>query len=193
MAFPLLHSTVVIVHTAGHSTHALADFIALLEAHAIRAVADVRRFPASRRHPHFAREALARSLAEHGIGYEWLPDLGGRRPVRPDSPHTAWRLPAFRGYADHMETREFQDALERLLALAAVQSTTVMCAEAVPWRCHRQLIADALLARGVDVRHVLAPTKSEAHHLTPFARLEGTRVVYDDGQPPLPTPPTRKS
>ena len=183
----------MIVHTVGHSTHALADFIALLESHAIRAVADVRGFPASRRHPHFAREALARSLAEHGIAYEWFPDLGGRRPVRPDSPHTAWRLAAFRGYADHMETREFQDALARLIALATAQSTTVMCAEAVPWRCHRQLIADALIARAVNVRDVLAPTRAQPHHLTSFARLDGTRVVYDDGQPSLPGRPPRKS
>ena len=182
----------MIVHTVGHSTHALADFMALLESHAIRTVADVRRFPASRRHPHFAREALARALAEQGIAYEWFPDLGGRRPARPDSPHTAWRLAAFRGYADYMETREFQEALARLTALAAAQSTTVMCAEAVPWRCHRQLIADALLVRDVDVRHVTAPTKWQPHHLTPFARVESTRVVYDDGQPSLPGPP-RKS
>ena len=182
----------MIVHTVGHSTLALADFVVLLESYAIRTIADVRRFPASRRHPHFAREPLARSLAEHGISYEWLPDLGGRRPTRPDSPHTAWRLPAFRGYADHMDVREFQEALERLTALATIQPTTVLCAEAVPWRCHRQLIADALLARGIDVNHVLTATKSQPHHLAPFARLEGTRVVYDDGQPSLPKPTPRK-
>jgi len=168
----------VIVHTVGHSTLALADFLALLEAHAIRAVADVRRFPASRRHPHFAREALAPALAKHGIAYEWFPDLGGRRSTRPDSPHTAWRLPAFRGYADHVDTPEFQEALDRLLALAAARSTTVMCAEAVPWRCHRSLIADALLVRGVAVEEIVSETRRSPHKLTPFARVAGTSVTY---------------
>jgi uncharacterized protein (DUF488 family) len=178
----------VIVHTVGHSTLSLGDFLDLLESHAIQTVADVRRFPASRRHPHFARESLARSLLERGISYEWVEALGGRRPTHPDSPHTAWRLPAFRGYADHMDTTEFQEALTRLILLTTTRPTTVLCAEAVPWRCHRQLMADALLARGIEVRHILTRTTAQPHHLTPFARQEGTRVIYDAGQPSLPTP-----
>ena len=178
----------MVVHTVGHSTLALADFLALLAGHGVRAVADVRRFPASRRHPHFAREALARELAPVGIAYHWLPGLGGRRRGRPDSPHVAWRSAAFRAYADHMETGEFRQELSRLLALARERPTAVMCAEAVPWRCHRQLIADALVARGIEVRHLLGKAPPEAHRLTRFARVEGERVVYDRSELELPTP-----
>jgi uncharacterized protein (DUF488 family) len=169
----------VIVHTVGHSILPLDDFLTLLRTHRLDGVADVRRFPASRRHPHFAREALARALQEAGLSYRWLPALGGRRAVCPDSPHVGWRSAAFRGYADHMDTAEFAAGLTELLSLARGQAVAVMCAEAVPWRCHRQLVADALLARGVGVRHVLGTTAPEAHHLTPFARLVGERVVYD--------------
>jgi len=176
----------VIVYTIGHSTLPLDDFLARLTAHGIQAIADVRRFPASRRHPHFARAALAAALAARGVGYAWLPALGGRRRGAPHSPHVAWRSASFRAYADHMETPEFQAGLAALLADAATCPTAVMCAEALPWRCHRQLVADALLARDVDVRHIVGPHAAEPHRLTPFARLEGTRVVYDGGQPPLP-------
>ena len=173
----------MIVYTVGHSTLSLADFLALLATREIGALVDVRRYPASRRHPHFAREALAESLAEAAIDYLWLPGLGGRRHGRPDSPHVAWRSASFRAYADHMETTEFCDDLGRLLDVARVRATAVMCAEAVPWRCHRQLIADALLARGIEVRHLISPSAApEAHRLTPFARLDGERVVYDRGQ-----------
>jgi uncharacterized protein (DUF488 family) len=175
----------VVVHTVGHSTRSLADFVALLRAHAIEAVADVRRHPGSGRHPHFAREALAAGLERERIGYLWLPGLGGRRRGRPDSPHVAWRSASFRAYADHMETPEFAAELARLLELARVSPTAVMCAEAVPWRCHRQLIADALVARGIEVRHATSAARPGTHRLTPFARLEGTRVVYDAGQPAL--------
>jgi uncharacterized protein (DUF488 family) len=173
----------VIVHTVGHSTLPLADFLALLASGDVGAIADVRRYPASRRHPHFAREALAESLAAAGVDYRWLPGLGGRRRGRPDSPHVAWRSASFRAYADHMETGEFQDELARLLEVARVRPTAIMCAEAVPWRCHRQLIADALLARGIAVRHLIRRDAApEPHRLTSFARLEGERVVYDRGQ-----------
>jgi uncharacterized protein (DUF488 family) len=175
----------VIVHTVGHSTRPLADFLALLHGHGIAAVADVRRFPGSRRHPHFVRDALAAALAGEGLGYAWLEALGGRRHGRADSPHVAWRNAAFRAYADHMDTAEFRAGLDALLRLAAERPTAVMCAEAVPWRCHRQLVADALTARGVCVRHVTGPGAADIHRLTPFARLEGERVVYDGGQPPL--------
>jgi len=172
----------VVVHTLGHSTLPLADFLALLEGHDIAAIADVRRFPASRRHPHFGRDALVAALAPTGRSYLWLPALGGRRAGRPGSPHVAWQNAAFRAYADHMETAEFQDGLGVLLALAAERPTAVLCAEAVPWRCHRQLIADALVARGIEVRHVLGPVAAQPHRLTPFARLEGSRLLYDGGQ-----------
>ena len=172
----------MVVYTLGHSTLPLEDFLALLRAHGIAAIADVRRFPASRRHPHFSREALAAALARAGVAYTWLHGLGGRRAGQAGSPHVAWRNPSFRAYADHMETAEFADGLSRLLALGSAGAIAVMCAEAVPWRCHRQLIADALLARGIEVRHVLSTVPPEAHRLTAFARLEGERVVYDGGQ-----------
>jgi uncharacterized protein (DUF488 family) len=173
----------VVVHTLGHSTLTLDEFLALLEAHGLDAVADVRRFPASRRHPHFAREPLAAALAAGGSAYSWLVSLGGRRDPRPESPHVAWRNAAFRGYADHMDGAEFRQGLDALLVLAAGHRTALMCAEAVPWRCHRQLIADALVGRGVEVRHVTGRRDAEPHRLTPFARVEGDRIVYDRGVP----------
>ena len=173
----------MVVHTLGHSTLALEDFLGLLGAHAIDTVADVRRFPASRRHPHFAREPLAAALAAHGISYSWMPALGGRRGARPDSPHVAWRNAAFRGYADHMDGAEFREGLAALLRLAEGRRAAIMCAEAVPWRCHRQLVSDALVARGIEVRHVTGRGDAAAHRLTPFARVEGDRVVYDRGVP----------
>jgi uncharacterized protein (DUF488 family) len=169
----------VIVYTLGHSTLDLAAFLERLALHGIAGIADVRTFPASRRHPHFAREALSRSLAAAGVAYDWLPALGGRRKARADSAHAGWRVEGFRGYADHMESGEFASGLARLVEIAALRPTAVMCAEAVPWRCHRQLLADALLVRGVDVRHVTGPSAAQAHRLTPFARLDGERLVYD--------------
>jgi uncharacterized protein (DUF488 family) len=168
----------VTVYTLGHSTLDLDAFLALLARHGIAGIADVRRFPASRRHPHFGREALAASLAAAGVAYEWLPSLGGRRPAHAGSPHVGWRVEAFRGYADHMESAEFAGGLARLLELAAARPTAIMCAEAVPWRCHRQLVADALVARGVEVRHVVGAAENP-HRLTAFARVQGERIVYD--------------
>ena len=176
----------MVVYTLGHSTRPLVDFLELLSAHGIAAVADVRRYPASRRHPHFAREALATSLPEAGVTYTWFPDLGGRRAPRPDSPHTAWESAAFRGYADHVDTGEFETALTDLLTLARARPTAIMCAESLPWRCHRQLIADTLTARGVEVRDVIDESPPIRHHLPAFARVSGTRVIYDVGQLPLP-------
>jgi uncharacterized protein (DUF488 family) len=178
----------VVVHTVGHSTSPLDAFLELLRRHGIAALADVRRHPGSRRHPHFAREALAAALAAACIGYVWIPALGGRRRGRADSPHLAWRNAAFRAYADHMETPEFARGLAELLELARAAPTAVVCAEAVPWRCHRQLIADALVACGVEVRHLLGARPPEVHRLTPFARREGTRLVYDGGQAALAPP-----
>jgi uncharacterized protein (DUF488 family) len=181
----LLHSRPVTVYTLGHSTRTADELLALLGTHGIVGVADVRRYPASRRHPHFAREALSRTLAAAGLHYAWLPALGGRRAAAPDSPHVAWREGAFRGYADHIETAEFRDGLTTLLDLAAARPTAILCAEAVPWRCHRQLIADALVARGVTVLHVLGSGAPRRHTLSRLARLDGDRIVYDVGELPL--------
>jgi len=151
----------------------------LLTEHGIQVLVDVRRFPASRRHPQFAREALAASLAGAGIEYIHEPDLGGRRAARPDSQHTAWRVEAFRGYADYMESPEFTAALKRLIERATGTPTAILCAEAVPWRCHRRLISDALVARGVEVLHILGPGQAKPHELDPNARiLSGGRLLY---------------
>ncbi|MGH8211795.1 MAG: DUF488 family protein [Rhodanobacteraceae bacterium] len=143
------------IWTIGHSTRSLQEFLALLADNDIEALADVRRYPGSRRHPHFNAETLARALKEAGIEYEPFPELGGRRKPRPDSPHTQWRNVAFRAYADYMDTPEFHAGIERLAALAREKRTAVMCSEAVWWRCHRRLIADGFRARSVRVLHIL--------------------------------------
>ena len=172
------------VWTIGHSTRSLDALVGLLHAHGITRVADVRRFPRSRRHPHVNAEALTRDLPAAGIAYRHLPGLGGFRRARKNSRNTAWRNASFRGYADYMETGEFSGQLDALLEEARQGPTAIMCAEAVPWRCHRSLISDALLARGVEVRHILGEAPAEAHALTAGARIEGTRVVYP-GEPDL--------
>jgi len=158
------------VLTIGHSTRTLAELLGLLAEFEATTLVDVRRFPGSRRYPHFGGPALARSLAEVGIGYEHEPDLGGRRDPSPASVNTAWRVAAFRGYADHMASPEFRAGLERVLARSQAGRPVIMCAEAVPWRCHRQLIADTLVARGLAVRHILGPGQERAHELNPSAR-----------------------
>jgi uncharacterized protein (DUF488 family) len=165
------------IWTIGHSTRSLEDFLALLRRDGIRQLADVRTFPASRRYPHFGRDALAPALAAAGIAYSHHPALGGRRRPRPDSPNDGWRNSGFRGYADHMATPEFQRALDELVALGAHASAAIMCAEAVPWRCHRSLIADALIARGVDVLDIM-DAKTAPHALTPFAVVRDAHVSY---------------
>jgi uncharacterized protein (DUF488 family) len=175
----------VTVYTLGHSTRTADELIDLLRRHDIRGVADVRRYPASRRHPQFARDALQQTLPAAGVRYDWLPALGGRRPVRPDSRHVAWREAGFSGYADHMETAEFAEGLAVLLELAAERPTAIMCAEAVPWRCHRQLIADALVTRGLAVMHVIDGGPARPHTLSRLARVDGDRIVYDAGHLPL--------
>jgi len=168
-----------VVYTIGHSTREFPEFLGLLESQQIRHVVDVRRYPASRRYPQYARAALESALAAAGIAYTHEQDLGGRRQPRPDSPNTAWRSLSFRGYADYMDSDSYQAALARLIALSADSRIAVMCAEAVPWRCHRQLIADALVARGHDVGHILSLDRVDAHRLTPFARIESDgRVRY---------------
>ena len=171
------------VFTAGHSTRPIEELLALLAEHGVRTLVDVRRFPGSRRHPQFSRDTLAASLAGAGIQYVHEPGLGGRRAARPDSPHTAWRVEAFRGYADHMETPEFETALRRLIQRAAGETVAILCAEAVPWRCHRRLISDALVARGLQVLHILGPNRADPHELDANARvLPGDRLLYDRPQ-----------
>jgi uncharacterized protein (DUF488 family) len=172
------------VWTIGHSTRSLDTLVALLRAHGIERLADVRRFPRSRRHPHFDTDALAGDLPAAGLAYRHFPGLGGFRRARADSPNTGWRNASFRGYADYMDTAEFAGHLAALLEEARRGPTAIMCAEAVPWRCHRSLISDALLARGEEVRHILGPERADLHALTAGARLEGTRVVYP-GEPDL--------
>lgn len=165
------------VHTVGHSTRGLEEFLALLRAHAVGVVVDVRRWPTSRRFPHFRKDELERALAADGVRYVWRGDLGGYRRPSPGSPNTGWRVGAFRAYADFMLTAEFDRIVAELEALAARERVALMCAEATPWRCHRQLLADAFLVRGWDVRHITERGCSP-HRLTPFARVEGTRIVY---------------
>lgn len=169
--------------TVGHSTLPIAEFVELLGAHGVDLLVDVRRYPGSRRHPHFAREPLAAALATAGIAYHHEPGLGGRRRPRPDSPHTAWRVAGFRAYSDYMETAEFRAALARLEALAEGRAVAVMCAEAVPWRCHRRLVADALVARGRPVEHILSPTRVDPHELSPHAVVAGPdgKLAYPAG------------
>jgi uncharacterized protein (DUF488 family) len=166
------------IWTVGHSNKSLEDFLLLLNSQNIRVLADVRRFPASRRHPHFSGEQLAATLAKEGIEYVHLPELGGRRPARPDSPNTAWRNEAFRGYADYMMTEPFQGGVERLIALAADQRTAMMCAEALWWQCHRRLIADYLKAAGHQVIHILGPGKTQEHPFTSAARVSDGKLSY---------------
>ncbi len=168
----------VTIWTIGHSTRAWDEFLALLRENRIELLADVRHFPASARVPWTNRAVLAERLGREGIGYEHLVDLGGYRTPRPDSTNLGWRNASFRAYADYMETEPFAAALETLLDTARRRRTAVMCAEAVPWRCHRGLLSDALLARGVRVIHILAPGSTQDHRLTPFAKVHGGRVTY---------------
>jgi uncharacterized protein (DUF488 family) len=167
-----------VVYTIGHSTRALEQFLALLGAHGITLLVDLRTVPRSRRHPQFDRATLPPALAGAGIDYAHAPRLGGLRRPRPDSPNTGWRRAGFRGFADHMQSAEFDAALADLIARASQGRLAIMCAEADPRRCHRTLIADALFVVGVTVRHVLGPGHAEPHALTPWARVEGGRVTY---------------
>jgi uncharacterized protein (DUF488 family) len=167
-----------VIYTIGHSTQPLETFIQFLRAFSVTLVADVRTVPRSRYNPQFNRETLPQGLAAAGIGYVHLPGLGGWRKAQPGSRNLGWRSPGFRGYADYMETPEFEQHLQRLLELARNEAVAVMCAEAVPWRCHRSLISDALLVRGVRVEHIRGFNKVEPHRLTPFARVEGNRLAY---------------
>jgi len=187
------------IWTIGHSTRTIDEFISLLKENKINLLADVRTWPGSKRYPHFNKDALATSLSEQGIRYEHFPELGGKRKSKPDSRNTAWRNASFRGYADYMETEQFQNGIERLLNIAGQGAATwavaekrydgseavtpcaiaIMCAEAVWWRCHRSLIADCLKARGVEVLHVLGANKVDPHPYTPAARIVNGELSYE--------------
>ena len=165
------------IHTIGHSTRTIEDFIALLKAHSIDLLIDVRRWPASRRCPQFNRDALSASLSADGIQYLWRGDLGGFRKPAADSPNTGWRVTTFRAYADFMMTPEFHEIMNEMEAIARQSSLALMCAEAVPWRCHRRLLADAFLVRGWPVRHIMEKG-CEPHSFPPFAEPVGKQIFY---------------
>jgi uncharacterized protein (DUF488 family) len=173
------------IFTIGHSTRTLEQFVELLEIHGVRQVADIRTVPRSRRHPQFERDALARSLPARGFVYRHLPALGGLRRARPDSVNTAWQNASFRGYADYMGTPAFARGLDELIAFAREAPTAIMCAEAVWWRCHRRLVADALLVAGqktkrraMTIRHIVSTAAAAPHELTPFARVDQDQLTY---------------
>lgn len=166
------------VWTVGHSTRTLAQFLAVLEGHRIEAVADVRRFPASRRLPHFRAEPLAEALERSGIAYRWIAGLGGRRRIDPASPNLAWRHPAFRAYADHLQSDAFAQGFFELLFMARGLRTAVMCSEALWWRCHRRLVADVLASLGMEVIHIADRKRCAVHRLAPPARLVRGRLTY---------------
>ncbi|WP_343224992.1 DUF488 domain-containing protein [Luteimonas sp. MC1895] len=173
------------IWTIGHSTRSWEEFLELLAVHGIEAIADVRRFPGSRRYPWFASEAMASALPEAGIGYRWLPQLGGRRRAQPGSPNGGWRNAAFQGYADHTASAEFAEGLAQALELAQARRTALMCAEAVWWRCHRRLVADLLVHRGMEVLHVIDAKPPQPHPLNEAARPAGTLLVYPPVQATL--------
>jgi uncharacterized protein (DUF488 family) len=166
------------IFTVGHSTRAIEEFIELLQEQDVQRLVDVRTIPKSRHNPQFNREELPKSLRKTRIGYTHLPELGGLRHARRDSVNTGWRNLSFRGFADYMQTPEFERGLEKLIALGAAETVAIMCAEAVPWRCHRSLIADALVARGIQVGEIIGKGATHPHKLTPFARVEGALVTY---------------
>jgi uncharacterized protein (DUF488 family) len=167
-----------LILTIGHSTRLIEAFIDLLETHGVRMIVDVRTVPRSRHNPQFNLETIPETLKSARIGYRHMPGLGGLRHARRDSPNMGWRNSGFRGFADYMQTEEFEKSLTELIGLAQRRRTCLMCAEAVPWRCHRSLIADALQVRGLSVSHITSKSQPQLHKLTPFARVEGTRITY---------------
>ena len=164
--------------TVGHSTRSIEAFLDLLREQGIKRVVDVRTIPRSRHNPQFNRDTLPQTLRQSGIGYMHLPELGGLRHAQHDSPNMGWRNTSFRGYADYMQTPGFEVGLDTLMTAAEREPIVVMCAEAVPWRCHRSLIADALSIRRIPVEHILSATRTQPHVLTPFAQVHGTRITY---------------
>jgi uncharacterized protein (DUF488 family) len=176
------------IWTVGHSTRPICEFTDFLRAHEIRLLVDVRTIPRSRHNPHFNTDTLTESLKEAGLGSLHRPALGGLRKARKDSINNGWGNTSFRGYADYMQTDTFERALEELMAFDTRTRTAIMCAEAVPWRCHRLLIADALVTRGWEVRHILSQVKADEHRLTPFAVIDGTTLIYPQPADPLDPP-----
>ena len=166
------------IFTLGHSTRSIEQFLALLAGHGVTLLGDVRTVPKSRHNPQFGSEALAESMHTAGIEYRHLPGLGGFRRPRVDSPNAGWRNLSFRGYADYMQTPEFTLQIDHVLVLSKSHVVALMCSEAVPWRCHRSLIADALVVRGIDAREIVSPARSTAHRLTRFAHVEGETITY---------------
>jgi uncharacterized protein (DUF488 family) len=167
-----------IVLTIGHSTRTLDEFIRLLQAHGVSRVVDVRTVPRSRHNPQFNKASLPRALKQAGLGYVHLPGLGGLRHAKGDSLNVGWRNASFRGFADYMQTPEFEESLEELIRFATEERVALMCAEAVPWRCHRSLIADALLVHRVRTEDIMSLTRRQVHSLTPFANVRGTSITY---------------
>ena len=167
-----------IILTIGHSTRRLDEFIALLKAHAVTFVVDVRTIPSSRHNPQFNENSLPDSLKKAGIGYVHMPGFGGLRHAKSDSLNTGWRNTSFRGYADYMQTPEFQKQIEELIQLTKEHRMALMCAEAVPWRCHRSLIGDALTVRGIRTEDIMSISRRQVHALTPFAKVRGTKITY---------------
>lgn len=164
--------------SVGHSDRSLEEFLRLLQSHQVTLLVDVRKMPGSRRNPQFNRDALTQSLHEAGIRYLHIPGLGGLRRRTPDSPNSGWKNASFQGYADYMLTPEFERSIGELMDRARGERAALMCAEAVPWRCHRSLIADALVVRGIAVEHILSPSRTQTHVLRPWAHVEGTRITY---------------
>jgi uncharacterized protein (DUF488 family) len=170
------------VCTIGHSNRTIEEFIGLLKQNGIACVLDIRTVPKSRHNPQFGQDILPESLSAAGIGYRHLAGLGGLRRPHKDSPNAGWRNTSFRGYADYMQTDEFAQNVDAVAALARTTRCVLMCAEAVPWRCHRSLVADALLLRDIPVEHIIGPQKRRPHTLTPFARVEGGHITYPPGE-----------
>jgi uncharacterized protein (DUF488 family) len=166
------------IFTIGHSNRPIEEFIRLLEAHGVKRVVDIRTIPRSRHNPQFNADVLPKSLHAVDIDYTPMKELGGLRHTTRDSINTGWKNASFRGFADYMQTPEFAAAIDALIKIAAEETTAIMCAEAVPWRCHRSLVADALVARKIDVEHILSATRAQPHSITPFARVRGLEITY---------------
>jgi uncharacterized protein (DUF488 family) len=173
-----------LICTVGHSTHTLEEFAGLLKRNSVTHILDVRTVPRSRRNPQFNKDALPASLALEGVAYTHLPKLGGLRRTQPDSVNTGWRNASFRGYADYMQTDEFSENVDNVMELASLERCALMCAEALPWRCHRSLIADALVLRGALVEDIIGLQARKTHRLTPWAHVDGLQIIY----PPEPEP-----
>ena len=171
------------LYTIGHSTRTLEDFVGLLRTHGVQKVVDVRTIAGSRKNPQYNAEALVPALRAAGIAYEHMKGLGGLRRPRKDSANTAWRNASFRGYADYMQTEEFENSLAALVREACSARVAIMCAEALPWRCHRSMIADALTARGIRVEHIMSGAKTTPHSLTGWAKVDGQRITYPAMEP----------